>query len=128
MAEKVTFLRGGEEIDVSDVSPLPVTPGSKPIGAINRTSFTVTATGAVTLFPENEKRKLVIISNIDTSKSLFVKFQAASIDNLKNDICIKPADPPFVVKAIDGPVYTGEISVIAASTTVDLSALEISEE
>jgi exosome complex RNA-binding protein Rrp4 len=103
------------------------------IGAERNTSTEVStigpvitnATTAVTLFPANPNRVYMVVMNMDSSKRVWVKLQAAAIDNMKNGIIITGtnfAGKPFTLQAPN--IYTGEVSVIADAGTPSVYAVE----
>lgn len=77
----------------------------------NRVTVMVDSITAVMLFPANERRSKVIVSN-PNNQGCFVRFQSAGVDNSPRDYYIPPNSSEVVIDS--DTVYTGEISIIMA--------------
>lgn len=77
---------------------------------------TNTAT-SVTALAANSARKYVSISNSHASNHVYIKLQAASVDNLAKGFYLSHQET-FILHG--DPMYTGEISAIAVSGTPDI--------
>lgn len=80
-------------------------------GATVLSGLAVGGATSVVVFPANPNRIYVSIGNdsVPTAMGLFIKLQAASVDNLQKGIWV----PGGVQWSLDGRIYTGEISVIS---------------
>ena len=90
------------------------------------------ATTSTTLVPANEARSYfsVWLEPDDDFEAVFIKLQAASVDNNKVGIVLyrnTAGDTNLLVPKWEmptGAIYTGEISAITDSATVDLYVTE----
>ena len=84
------------------------------------------ATTSTTILAANADRVAVTINNNSSTKELWIKLQAASVDNDKKGIFLHPrvlGEPTSWTMPADN-IYTGEISAIADSGTPNVYVTE----
>jgi hypothetical protein len=82
--------------------------------AVIATAIATNAATSTVLLASNSTRKFVAISNSHATDAMFIKLQAAAVDNTAKGIYLL-AGQTFTLNG--DPMYTGEISAIAASGT-----------
>ncbi len=80
--------------------------------------ITVNATTSTTIAVANDERIYVEINNNSATKEIWIKLQAASVDNDKKGIFLnKKGSPPASWEMPTDNIYSGEISAMADSGT-----------
>jgi len=105
---------------------------SKMIGRNQNTSDAAVITTAVidaitttTILAANPKRIAFYVTNNNATDPVWIKLQAASVDNDKKGIILgKKAEPPKHWDMPSDNIYTGEISAIADSGTPTIYVTE----
>jgi len=90
------------------------------VATTNTVRVTLNASTSTTVFADNEARTIVIFTS-DGNQDIWIKEQAASVDNLKEGILISAGER--WTTPVDN-VYVGEISAIAAADGPDIVAVE----
>jgi len=84
-------------------------------------SFSVTTVTSVKISDADTSRIFFCVNNNNSSDAIWIKLQAASVDNDKKGIFV--AKQTSWIMPVDN-VYTGEISCIADNTTTDVFITE----
>lgn len=84
-------------------------------------AFVVTTTTSLKISDANTERIFFHVNNNNTADAIWIKLQAASVDNVKKGIFV-PAGERWEMPA--GDTYTGEISAIADNTTTNTYTTE----
>ena len=86
----------------------------------NSSTFTLNDTSTITISQANKDRLYFAVSN-PSSKDIILKFQASSVDNLKDDVIVYKRS---FYEMPETNTYVGEISAIADSGTPDINVTE----
>lgn len=81
----------------------------------------VSTTASVLVAASNSTRKFISVSNSHATLPVWIKLQAAAVDNAQKGILL-PARETFNITG--DPMYTGEVSAIASSSTQTVYATQ----
>ena len=98
----------GRNTNVNDAATLPV-------------AFSVTTTLSLKISESNASRIFFCVNNNGSSDAIWIKLQAASVDNDKKGIYVE-AGKSWIMTPDN--IYTGEISSISDNTTTDVYITE----